>query len=155
VFGFSSADGRETTEIEISSVLITNTADARPETTWIDQKIERVWVAKKWVMKTGAAATLQWTDSRTCYQLVETLATLIDLDKPADAPADAPAVRIDTSEVGAVYRIEAAGLSLENRSGAVRLTNGAEATAGTLVRSALEAWRPCWTDAPPTLAARP
>ena len=106
VFSVSSGDGRETTEVEISSVLVTNTADARPETTWINEKTERVWVARKRVAKAGGPATLQWTDSRACYQLIETLATLIDLNQPAGGPP----LRIDdTSDSGAAYRIEANG----------------------------------------------
>ena len=153
MFSVSSADGRETTEIEILSVLITNTADARPETTWINEKTERVWVAKKRVVRAGAPATLQWTDSRACYQLIETLASLVDLDQPVGAPT----VTVeDTSRVGTTYRIEAAGLSLtKGRPAAVRLVNGAEASAGVVVQTALGAWRPCWSDTPPTLTARP
>jgi len=152
-FSVSSADGRETTEIEISSVLITNTADARPETNWINEKTERVWVAKKRVVKAGAPATLQWTDSRACYQLIETLATLVDLDQPAGAPT----ARIDdTTRVGTTYRIEASGLTLaKGRPPTVRLANGREAPAGVIVRTALDAWRPCWSDSPPGLTARP
>jgi hypothetical protein len=149
----SSSDGRETTDVEIASVLITNTADARPETTWINEKTERVWVAKMRELKTGAPAALHWADSRGCYQLVETLATLIDLDPPKDAPT----LRIDDrSDAGTDYRIEGAGLSpAQGRSTAVRLADGREVRASLIVETALDAWRPCWSDAPPTLTARP
>jgi len=153
VFSVSSGDGRETTEVEISSVLVTNTADARPETTWINEKTERVWVARKRVAKAGAPATLQWTDSRACYQLIETLATLIDLDQPAGGPP----LRIDdTSDSGAAYRIEANGLSpVMHRSTTVRLTSGKDVRASAMVKAALDAWRPCWSETPPTLSAKP
>ncbi len=153
VFSVASADARETTQVEISPVVITNTAEARPETTWIHEKTERVWMAQKRVVKAGAPATLQWADSRTCYQIIETLATLIDLDQPAGAPV----LRVeDRSNAGVAYRIEAAGLSAaKGDAAAVRLMNGKALRAGAVVQAALDTWRPCWSDTPPTLSGAP
>lgn len=139
-------------EVEISPVTIVNTAESRPETSWISEKVERVWVAKKRVSKAGGAQTLQWTDSRACYQLVETLATLVDLDHLDGAPV----ASVDAVGGGKVYRIEAAGLSVAgDRPAQVRLTSGKDAPATAVVDAALKAWSPCWSDTPPTLSARP
>jgi hypothetical protein len=151
-FSLTSASGSDTTEIAISSVLITNTSEARPETTWIDDKTERVWVAMKRVVKAGALTSLQWTDSRACYQLIETLSDLVDLD----APGDMPTVRVDdASTAKAAYRIEAAGLLLTSDGSAVRLRNGRTVRAGAIVQAALDAWGPCWSDRPSALTPRP
>ncbi len=149
VFSVASAGGTDRTEVEIASVLIANTAGARPETTWINEKSERVWVARKRVVKAGAADTVQWTDSRACYQLVETLATLTDLDQPAQTPIlslDEP------SDAGVVYHLQVAGASA-GRPRAIRLANGRDVPVKVLVRSVLDGLGPCWSDAPPSLGA--
>jgi len=152
-FSLSSQDGLQTTDVEISSVLISSTAPARPETTWISEGTERVWVAKKRVLKRGALASVAWTDSRACYQLVETLSTLIDLNQTPNGPS----VAFEGARgSGAVAHMDGAGLSpAPGQAAAIRLTSGADAPVGLLVKTALEALEPCWTDRPPHLTAQP
>jgi len=152
-FSRSSADGRNTTDVDVSSVMMANTVGARPETTWINEKTERIWVARKRVIKTDAPAILQWADSRACFQLVETLSTLIDLDQPAGAPV---LTVVDKRNLGVLYRIDAAGLSMaKGPSADVRLTSGKDVPAGVIVDAALAAWAPCWSDTPPDFNPKP
>jgi hypothetical protein len=151
VFSRSSADGRETTEVEISSVVVANTGEARPETPWMSEKTDRIWVARKRVERAGASALVKWADSRTCYPMLETLATLVDLDQPVGAPV---ATIVERPSSGLVYRLEAAGLApAPGRPSAVVLKSGAAVSGGAVVDAALKVWSSCWSDAPPSLAA--
>jgi hypothetical protein len=149
-FSVTTPGGLASTDVEISSVLITNTTDARPETTWINEKAERVWVAIKRVVKAGAAPNTQWIDGRNCYQLIETLTSLVDLEA-LPAPGK---VMSDTKIEDGAYQIQMPGLIIAaNHPADIRLRSGKSAPARVVVGTALNALAPCWSDTPPTFGA--
>ena len=143
------ANGREATEIEVAVVSRINSAGARPESTWINEKTERFWIAEKHARRGGTVAPTQWADSRSCTEMVETLVTLADLD----AITPEPSTRIvDAREQGRTYVVEGAGVQpAKSDVAAVRLTNNVERPAIAVVNAALAAWSPCWSDTPPKL----
>ena len=144
-----SPPGGAVTEVAILSVAKENTAGARPETTWINDKTERFWVAQKGVKTGSAPASIQWADSRSCTAMVETLVTLTDLD----ASPPPPSVQVtQTGRDDVIYRVEAPGLRPGASGGPdIRLTNNVVRPAGAVVDDALKDWAPCWSDAPPKL----
>ena len=134
------------TEVAILSVAKENTAGARPETTWINDKTDRFWVAQKGVKTGSAPASIQWADSRSCTAMVETLVTLADLEASAPSPS---AQATETRRDGAIYRVETQGLKASGSE--VRLTNNLVRPASAVVEDALKAWTSCWSDASPKL----
>lgn len=145
----TAANGQEATEIEVVTVSRINSAGARPESTWINEKIERFWIAEKHDRRAGPAVPTQWADSRSCTEMVETLVTLADLDAITPEP---PARIVDARMPGVTYVVEGAGVHpAKSDTAAVRLTNNMESAAGAVVNAALAAWAPCWSDTPPKL----
>ncbi len=144
-----SGPGGVATEVAILSVAKDNTAGARPETTWINDKTERFWIARKGVKTGSAPAAVQWADSRSCTAMVETLVTLADLDAPTPPPAGTV---MQTRQDGTIYGVEAPGLRPGAPGGSeAHLTNDAVRPASAVVEDALKAWAPCWSDTPPKL----
>jgi len=143
------AGGQDAIDVEVATVSKANTAGARPESTWINDKTERFWVAEKHARRGGVDAPVQWADSRTCTAMVETLVTLTDVDGAVPTPS----IRISgAGRAGATYALEAGGLRAAAADAkAVHLTNGQDAPAASVVDAALTAWAPCWSDTPPNL----
>ena len=149
-FSQSSADGRDTTTVEVESVTRENSAGVRPETTWINEKTEQIWVAEKHVRRSDGSETRQWADSGRCYQLIETLVTLADLD---ESPRPALVV-VGGPIADKVYSLQGFGVRpAREGQGMVRLAAGAAVPVGSVIDAALKAWAPCWSDAPPSLGA--
>ncbi len=146
-FSTTGARGAGSTAIDLGWVMVANTAGVRPETTWIREPAERIWVARKRVSAPGAPDGVQWADSRTCYPLIETLSSLTDLEAPGG-----PGVAVEDRD--RAYRVEALGVTSAG-DGTLRLKSGRAAPVRTVIVNALVAWRSCWSDTPPTLAARP
>jgi len=116
-----------------------------------------------------------WADSRTCPQIIPTLAKLADVEGVAIQPPGRPypmgqmaretAQRMRHSRQsdgdrtifdGGTYEIEAEGhFPVAHMTGRVTMTSGAGTPASAWVAQAFQALEPCWRTADPTLQQAP
>jgi len=134
-----------------------NPGGSRPETDWISQKTERLWLARERILKGGARPKTQWAQSDACYQLVEILAKLTDLDAPAPPHAD-PTLHpiVAVGEGGRRYTAE--GAAFHRAAGAptqIKMESGASLPVPQVVEDALSALAPCWSDEAPSALSVP
>lgn len=143
----------DTLEVELRSEVVPNPAGARPETDWIAQKTERIWVARKRVVKAGAPARVQWAESTSCFQLIETLARLTDVDASTETGPPVRWMRIlDKGPSGQIYTLEGRAFApSQERSTDVKLIDGASAPVGHVIETALRDLAPCWSDEAPSV----